>query len=51
MSRTFAKAEYRPMIVVTAELKWLYVALFDLGPVVSHPMSFYCDNQFELKIA
>ena len=51
VSRSSAEAEYKSMVVVTCELKWLKGFLISLG--VHHPkaISLFCDSQSALYIA
>lgn len=51
MSTSFGEVEYRSMVAVTWELKWLKGLLLSLG--VHHPkaIKLFCDSQSALHIA
>lgn len=51
VSRSFIEVEYRSMVAITSELKWLKALLDGLG--VAHPraMTLFCDNKSALNIS
>ncbi|KAL8099713.1 hypothetical protein AgCh_032101 [Apium graveolens] len=51
VSRSSAEVEYRSMVAITSELKWLKALLGSLG--VEHPraMNLFCDSKCSLHIA
>ena len=50
MSRSSAKAEYKPMENATCELVWFITLLKDFGIDHTHPTLLFCDNQVPLHI-
>ncbi|KAE8696688.1 hypothetical protein F3Y22_tig00110652pilonHSYRG00101 [Hibiscus syriacus] len=50
-SRSSAEAEYRSMVVSTAELTWLNGLANELGLERKCPVKLYCDNKVALQIA
>ncbi|XP_060188506.1 uncharacterized mitochondrial protein AtMg00810-like [Lycium barbarum] len=51
VSLSSAKAEYRAMSKVVAELTWLVRLLSDFGIAISAPIPVFCDNQAAIHIA
>ncbi|CAL2227734.1 unnamed protein product [Prunus armeniaca] len=51
VSRSSAKAEYRAMAFITAEIVWLRWLLQDMGVSLSMPAPMYCDNKSAIQIA
>ncbi|KAK4407721.1 Retrovirus-related Pol polyprotein from transposon TNT 1-94 [Sesamum angolense] len=45
-----AKAEYRSMVTIVCELKWISYLLHDFGVSTIDPIPFHCDNQVALHI-
>ncbi|GAA0172664.1 transmembrane signal receptor [Lithospermum erythrorhizon] len=51
VSRSSAEAEYRSMVVITCELKWLKGLLASFGVDHSQSMELFCDSQSALHLA
>ncbi|KAE8672369.1 hypothetical protein F3Y22_tig00111843pilonHSYRG00119 [Hibiscus syriacus] len=51
VARSSAEAEYRSMVVTTAELTWLNGLANELGLERKCPVKLYCDNKAALQIA